>query len=773
MFDNTIKVLSNKDTYVSEDIINQCFEIDTRHSVNKGVCGNGFSFGFLSLPIEINKADILICPNRSVVLDKEQEYKRGLFPNQRIGFIYNGSKLKQGERYTKVVCVADSFNNHFKELKKRFNIRKILVDEYHTVIQSSDFRKKQMRNLKLNLDSLKGCAITDVTATPLLSQKSTIEIKNEVEPRTLCLSHNIQETINRVVSDIHEGYNVLIFSQSASLITKILRQANRFDICYKGGEKLLAGLCKKNKYTFNDLSNITICSSASYEGWSSHANNGKAYMFASYNEKVHAMLGANVIQSMGRLRNGSLHSELCLFKTSNNINFHPNTKEAILKMIDSPYKTNKKQSNTYEWYYNSEKFIKKNVNDFLYFFDDDNGELQVELINDAVEVNKEIAKVHSLGFDKVYKDMFNERRITLFDLDNDVNSNLKQIRVNRKIKIENLIHNLAQFDIEDDIWQIALYPYDDIEKVGELSSILNVAIAVKEFFGLENENDIKALELIESDSFESDIKDIYVKRKLEKKKLEKKRYSKKNALKDFENDKIVKVCYNLVYEMISGNKSHTFVGARDYNNFTKVSNKIISYLSSGVGLNFYELDISKAYSRVVFRTFNKDIPNDFYGVDKSKKKEINIILNKLHTMSFYQYKKDKTTKGTKKGYEKYLSETNSKYKKKLLKYFESDMVEWLLDNFGKENHDSGKFFEYMARHERSIIKKCSDNVKCMNNHIPFNSFRKHDALLIFSTSQDLDLELALKTEHLKHYQWFNLTEYFERDYVGGFNVLSA
>ena len=63
------------------------------------------------------------------------------------------------------------------------------------------------------------------------------------------------------------------------------------------------------------------------------------------------------------------------------------------------------------------------------------------------------------------------------------------------------------------------------------------------------------------------------------------------------------------------------------------------------------------------------------------------------------------------------------------------MVEWLLSNFGLLNNDKGKFFEYMARHERNIIKLCSRNVE----HLKVNSFRKHDALLIFAKNDKLNL----------------------------------
>ena len=71
MNDKPIKVLSNSGTYVSEEIIRQCFEKGTIHHVNKEMCGNGFSTGFLSLTTEQKgKTDILICPNKSVVKDK-------------------------------------------------------------------------------------------------------------------------------------------------------------------------------------------------------------------------------------------------------------------------------------------------------------------------------------------------------------------------------------------------------------------------------------------------------------------------------------------------------------------------------------------------------------------------------------------------------------------------------------------------------------------------------------------------------------------------------
>ena len=340
MEDKPIRVLSNSGTYVSEDIIQQCFEEGIIHHVNKEMCGNGFSTGFLSLKPEFNKTDILICPNKSVVIDKQEEVsldrtkplKEQLYKDLRVGFLYKEStdSLNSLDKYDKIVCVADSFNKHHNTILERYNIGKILIDEQHTVEQSISFRTPTMFNLPINLSKFKRAKITYVTASPNLHNKTTIHVKNELlKESKIHLSRNVNKSFERLVNRIIEGENVFIFTNDSTIVTRICMMCKRFDINYKGGDSLKSSLIRKGQFVFDTSSNITICSSAAYEGWSSKVENGSAFLFVSYDTPQNSMLGSNIYQAINRLRKGAIHSELVFFEDKETPKLYPNLKDIM------------------------------------------------------------------------------------------------------------------------------------------------------------------------------------------------------------------------------------------------------------------------------------------------------------------------------------------------------------------------------------------------------------------------------------------------------------
>ena len=84
--------LYNKEKYLSEDIIEQCFKQGETLFTDKVITGNGFTTGFSFLRPAMGKVNILVAPNKSVVKDKEVEHASGKFaPSKRVAFVYEGS----------------------------------------------------------------------------------------------------------------------------------------------------------------------------------------------------------------------------------------------------------------------------------------------------------------------------------------------------------------------------------------------------------------------------------------------------------------------------------------------------------------------------------------------------------------------------------------------------------------------------------------------------------------------------------------------------------
>jgi hypothetical protein len=565
------RIIRNTERYISENLVEDCFDYECINVIDKVQCGNGFSHGFLSLPKVFNQTDILIAPNKSVVIDKENEAKEGNFPNKKIGFIYEGSRIDYSIKYDCIVCVVDSFNYNAKEINNNYNVRFILVDEQHTTEQNAGFRKTAMFNLKPNLAKFRFSAIATVTASPSLFANFNISIENELlKPTKLFLSHNIVNTIDRLLDKIKRGETVLIFTQNAALVKTILKQADRTDFDYKGGEQMKASLCSKGKFTFNPESNIIICTSAAYEGWSYKKPYGSAFMFSSYDSNYNAMLGSNVYQAIGRLREGSIHSELCLFDSKKSTKYIPNLFEVLehFKNIDS--KVTKKQGKRYSFRFKGVQYTKHDIKDFILFREDESGCLKIEILEDAVNVHLEQLRA-SKGFKTTYEDFFNRRKVSIIDINENIVSKVKNYKTNELEKINNLLYTLPN---NLDLVNLALYPFLDSVSLNKLKSVLNINIAVRDGLSYSSKTEKNAYNFITSKDFENTILELCIESGLKSGK-----HTKEKTIEWFETSNILETTYSLIYQILSGSYNYNKVGFIEYSNFSSVPNSLLKFIA--------------------------------------------------------------------------------------------------------------------------------------------------------------------------------------------------
>ncbi len=110
---NTIKeVLYNTD-YLSTDIVENCFKPNQHTFVDKISCGNGFTTAFLNIPpTEAYKCNLIVVPNRKVVISKQKSYYKDNNPNKtKIGFIYgdDSADALDFNKFDVMMFVVDSF----------------------------------------------------------------------------------------------------------------------------------------------------------------------------------------------------------------------------------------------------------------------------------------------------------------------------------------------------------------------------------------------------------------------------------------------------------------------------------------------------------------------------------------------------------------------------------------------------------------------------------------------------------------------------------------
>jgi hypothetical protein len=344
---------------------------------------------------------------------------------------------------------------------------------------------------------------------------------------------------------------------------------------------------------------------------------------------------------------------------------------------------------------------------------------------------------------------------------------MPESRVKELQKIEHLLFTLPN---NENLIHQALYTSNEVASIDKFQQVLRIAIAVKHGlfiggFDVDNSIEIKALEYISSLDFKKDVLKVCIKSGLDSGK-----HSRVETIKWFENSNIIHTAMNIVYELVCKKSSYHIVGSREYNRFTSVPNELIELFCNKLGLFFTELDISAAFPRIICSLFNLDLPSNIYGGDALSKRErtknkikLNTMLNNLHTPTLSNFKKRNRDRGklvTKGQYQKYIYNKTSLDKKELSKYFNDEIVGWLLDEFGKGNMNSSKFFDFMSKHERSIIRLCMDSISNSNDDVSFKMVRKHDAVLIFHDDY-MNFNSGLKIEYRGVRNWFKLTKYYD------------
>jgi hypothetical protein len=266
-----MKILENNNRYIDSNLLSQCFERGKHLKVDKVATGNGFSTAFLTETPIFGRINILIAPNKAVVMDKQEAYNTGrLKTNSQIGFFYKEGTDVIGTNFDVMVFVCDSFylySSQIFKIKKKINW--ILVDEAHSIeIQSSfrwvlrDFDYKVEKYLNENT------CITSVTASPNYYTEIDIKIKNKFIPEQLInVTNDRNKTIERVKNLLKKGERVVIATNSLQTIYK-LRDINReIRANYVIGVSLMRGCVCSFKVIQDNESNLTIISSRGFEGF--------------------------------------------------------------------------------------------------------------------------------------------------------------------------------------------------------------------------------------------------------------------------------------------------------------------------------------------------------------------------------------------------------------------------------------------------------------------------------------------------------------------------
>ena len=145
------KVIINKNKYLDIGLISEQLELGRITHINKSTCGNGATYSWLHYTPPATKTNIIIEPNVSTIQSKEKEHLSNQNQHNTRCFIYEGNPIDYSKPFNHLVMTSDAFVHNYKEIFSKFNIHSILIDEMHSVVQSSNYRRVMPRMMDVLL----------------------------------------------------------------------------------------------------------------------------------------------------------------------------------------------------------------------------------------------------------------------------------------------------------------------------------------------------------------------------------------------------------------------------------------------------------------------------------------------------------------------------------------------------------------------------------------------------------------------------------------------
>ncbi len=757
------KKIGYSDKYLPTIIVEQCFQKANYSFVDKVLTGNGFTTGFLEIrPSKPNQSNIIIVPNKQVVKSKQQKQldilKYGTEDEKRslrnIGFFYGDASSDKLEfkKFDTMMFVVDSFLNYQEQIIHNKNlIDKILIDEVHSMIIQSTFRPRLVGFLEHIQEVFPNSKIVSVTATPMLFNKVDIKlIPTTLEKRDIHVTTNQSSTLKRIKLDLENNENVLVALQDVRLLKSLANDKGVLNANLKIGETLYRKVVESVELNLDSESNLTIISSAGFEGFDVNNGINKVYVFEDRAFDYQTFYSQNISQIIGRSRKGTSYIEWCRMPFTDRTEML--SKEAMIKKASSDRISFEKKITD-----NNYKYIPKYFN----WIQDDKLGLITDLTLDHTkyDLNKELTDTDINGLDATYKEFFSERGFSLIYL-NEGHKRLNLKNVSHKIAFKNLKINakiikryslmsglslniykkektyqyIREFEIyfRRKYWFLDTLPFqEDFQLKDHATHVSLNGNLENELFAyriITNEKELnEACKFICKDSIERKLKTLCVKSK----EFELWKRDLINNIKD----RYIRLVMALSQGKIKIPKK--IRNSRDYNLLSEVSMKLIIDVAELFDTEAYEIDIISCNIRIIYAMCGLSLPSNFYGENKKNKKQINALINRL-SIEFPQKNKWDV----------------SNYKKNRIKEmrgfnFDEKVIKFLMDNFWYDSTDA--VFNFCSYHEKKIIEKLRLEIDKGEHK---GIIRRHDSVVYFGEITQQQLNSIIDFGYMGQYGWF-------------------
>jgi hypothetical protein len=750
---NNIKEVLYNTPYLSTDIVENCFIPNQHTFVDKNACGNGFTTAFLNiLPTESYKCNLIIVPNRQVIISKQESYHKDNNTNKiKIGFLY-GDDSADGLEFHKfdvMMFVADSFINYIDRIKNNENyIDKLLIDESHTYLIQSSYRKALNQFQKLVVDTFPTKAIVSVTATPMLSQVPNVVIRNKnILKRDINVSQNQERTIDRIQADLRNNKKVIIALQDARILKKLTDKDNKLAANVKVGVTMFQKILENVVLDVDVNSNLTIISSSGFEGFDVSNGVNNIYIFEDRAFDYQTFYSQNIVQIIGRSRGGTKYIEWSRIPHLNRTELLP--KETMIKKANSDRISYEKKLTDKNYSY-IPKFFEVD-------FNDDFGLITGLTFNDdKYNLAKELEDGDLKGL-SIYDEFFKDRGFTLKYIDDGTKRlNIKapsHLQAFKNVKLNKDV--LKKFDLFKDV-RLDLYTKGSVKEYIKAYEVylrrkywsadeLVFTMEASEYLHVSKDlcNEMKCYNILIAPI--DDFIKYLIKDGVQKKQQE--LYRKNKEYKQWESNFKQNIQDRFIRLVMAVSQPKIYIpkkirNNRDYNLTTEISMRVIKEAVDLFNNLCTEVDITSCNPRIIYALCGLDLPTDFYGKNKENKRGINKVLNqisKYHPISF-KYDVDKY-----------------KYNKvqELRKYgFDERVISFLFKEFWNRPKDS--LFNTCAYHEKKIIDKLTNELINTNessgNSVQY--IRRHDSVIVFGAYDNIEA-VTDNFDYLGFNGWFN------------------
>lgn len=734
----TTRTIHNTERYLSPTIINQCFIPGKVTHVDKLLCGNGFTTGFLKIKPKEKHVNVIIVPNRAVIQSKENAYRKN-GGSLRIKFFYRGSQDSNFNDADVLMFVADSFLNYaskFDTYGYTNLIDKVLIDEYHSIEQQSSFRYNLIEFIDKVQNTLPGASITTVTATPLHYSKIDIRITaDKISGVNVNISRNADEAIKRAKDALKQGGDVVIFTQNKNVISKFKDYKKIVRANFNIGTNLMRNIVSLAEIQHDADSKLHIVSSRGFEGFDLYLDDASIFFFEDRSQEHQTFTISNLYQAINRNRKQSKYIEYCRQDLSSiRKNLFKDIDTDISDFInDSSISNEKKLTKEYAKYH-----------PFIIHEQDDNGVFTLRKNEVEIRLYKERNLYDLPSVKEKFKSFLDSRKITLNEL-SEINNRAKHSKMKDADKIKYLKRNeslINDLDLFGDEYKLKVFNMNDYK--GSFDLRKKYLDHYKDYLMHKNYNGLYtkskrqeiALRILTNElEFRGLVKEICKAYEIRQREKHSVREAKKKV-DDFKETAVNVLCQLI----LSFSKSFIdappqIVANRDYNVFTQTSIKCIQIIAQRFNVKLTELDIKTCNPRILYALSKLNLPNDFYGVGKINKKSINVYLNSFRLKESNTFDKKYQVRNTLNKFRKFG--------------FDERVIEYLMQNFF-EARFKGDLFNFLAFHEKQIIKQ-------LRNSLDFDStsgiVRRHDSLLLFDNQADLT--------HINGFRYYGVGGWFD------------